>query len=79
MLKRYVPGLKVVNISRQLQALESSFCGYHTLGFLLSQDERIRESLSKYMRRFNRRPVKENDTIVVNHIISFIQKFGTNE
>ena len=77
-LKVQVPSLKIKYAKRQIQSFESNFCGYYVIGFLLSQD-RLHETLTTYMRRFHLKPVKENDTIVLNYILCFIQKFGINE
>ena len=78
-LNSSVSQLKIVNINRQIQSFQSSFCGFHTIGFLLSQDDRVQESLSDYMKRFHHLSLSKNDKVVMKYIINFIRKFGINE
>ena len=76
-LKKEVKNLKGYEESVQLQSFSSNYCGFYSVAFVLSRDERSKESMESFLSRFNlAKPSLENDKIAVEYITSFIRLHG---
>ena len=79
-LKAHYPNMRCIELKKPIQDIKSNFCGLYSTAFVLSNDHRIQETMGNFVGRFSvQNDLMNNDKIVLDYIVQFIEKFGVNK